>query len=109
MICEAYLCRVDTDNWDGVRQQNQAMNIKLITLNVRGLRGIDGGVPKRRKIFTWLKKQKEDIILLQETHSDEVSGKIWLKEWGGLGFFAYGDNVSRGVAIFFKSGLNTWV
>ena len=82
------------------------MDVKIITLNVRGLRGKDNGVPKRRKVFSWLKKQRADIFLLQETHSDERSGAIWLREWGGLGFLSHGDNSSCGAAVLIKPGLN---
>ena len=40
-------------------------SLELITLNVRGL----GNFRKRRTIFTLCRKQKADVIFLQETHS----------------------------------------
>ena len=39
-------------------------SIKVISLNVRGLRD----PTKRNKIFSYVKKFKSDIIMLQETH-----------------------------------------
>ena len=39
-------------------------NINCISLNVRGVRNKN----KQLNIFNWLKNQKADIILLQETH-----------------------------------------
>ena len=40
-------------------------SIKLLSLNVRGLSNFH----KRRAIFSWCRKQKADLIFLQETHS----------------------------------------
>ena len=41
--------------------------VKFLTLNVRGLRNQE----KRRSIFSYLKRQKANIYLLQETFSNE--------------------------------------
>ena len=71
-------------------------NVKLCSLNVRGLRN---GL-KRRKIFQFLKAQKADIYLLQETHSTKEVERLWSNEWGSLGYFSHGSNDSRGVAVF---------
>ena len=77
--------------------------LSLGTLNVNGLRsGVRDGTSKRRKFFTWLKKMKCDIYLLQETHSTSRDTKIWLNEWGGDGVFAHGDERSRGVGILLR-------
>ena len=40
------------------------MKGKFISLNTRGI----SNTRKRRIIFTWLRKQKADVIFLQETH-----------------------------------------
>ena len=79
---------------------------KIITLNVNGLRGIDGTVPKRRKIFSWLRQNHADICFLQETHSDIQTENIWSREWGGSSFWAHGETNARGVGILFRPGLN---
>ena len=72
---------------------------------MNGLRsGVRDGTSKRRKIFTWLKKMKYDIHLLQETNSTSRDANLWLNEWGGEGVFAHGDERSRGVGILVKPG-----
>lgn len=78
-------------------------NLKIASLNCNGLRSqFSNGVPKRRKLFTWLKQLKFDVIFMQETHSLATDEKKWLAEWGGVGFFAHGDNFSRGVGILIR-------
>lgn len=77
--------------------------LKLASINVNGFRAqVINGIPKRRKIFMWLKKLNFDVILLQETHSSALDEKIWLKECAGLGFFSHGENNSRGVGILIR-------
>ena len=85
------------------------MKIKLFSINVNGLRTFHGAAPKRRKLYTWLKKQKGDIFFLQETHSDTSVEQQWINEWGGEGYFAHGDERSRGVAILFRPGLHVTI
>lgn len=85
------------------------MKVKIFSLNVNGLRTFHGGAPKRRKLYTWLKRQKGDIYFLQETHSDPLVEQRWLNEWGGDGYFANGDGRSRGVAILFRPGFQITV
>ena len=80
-------------------------SLQVASLNVNGLRSHRTSVPKRRKIFTWIKKLSFDIIFLQETHSDKSCEQFWLNEWGGKGFFAHGTESSRGVAVLFKPNL----
>ena len=81
------------------------MEIKFSSLNVNGLRS-DGSIPKRRKIFTWLKSGAADIIFLQETYSDPNTGIFWEREWGGRIIFSHGSIRSCGVAVLFRPGLN---
>ena len=57
--------------------------LKLASLNVRGLKNKF----KRLAIFTYLKKQKLDIICLQEAHIKAEDQRIWEKQWGGKVFF----------------------
>ena len=42
---------------------------KIISLNARGI----SNYRKRRTTFTWLRKQKPDVIFLQETHCTQGS------------------------------------
>ena len=71
------------------------LKISLLSLNVRGLRN----QVKRRSIFSFLKDQKCDIFLLQETFSELKDELIWKSEWGGAIFFSHGSTHSKGVAI----------
>ena len=51
---------------------------KLFSLNVRGINNFR----KRRTIFTWCRKEKVDLIFLQETH--EILWKTtekWMGRW----------------------------
>jgi exonuclease III len=57
-------------------------SLKLLSLNVRGL----GNFRKRRAIFTWCRKQKADLIFLQETHTKKNCESQWKKK---LVFFHY--------------------
>ena len=41
------------------------VNFKLISLNVRGICDF----AKRKKIFSWIRRQNADIAFLQETYS----------------------------------------
>ena len=80
--------------------------LNIITFNVNGLASNEGRVPKKRKIFTWLKAHKCDVALLQETHCTESMQPIWTREWGGKGFFSNGTSDSRGVCILIRRGLD---
>jgi len=67
-------------------------------LNVRGLRNQE----KRRSIFLYLKKQKANIYLLQETFSNCKDERIWSAEWGGQIFYSHGSDHSKGVCVLIK-------
>lgn len=85
------------------KKKKRMKMLKIVSLNVNGLRTYERG-PKRRKMFTWLKKKNADIYMLQETHSEEKDANRWLNEWGGVGYFAHGDSRSRGVCILLRPG-----
>ena len=72
-----------------------ASNLKVISLNVRGIRNQN----KRRTIFCYLKQQKATIFCLQETYSQPGDEKIWSAEWGGKIIFCHGTVHSQGVCI----------
>ena len=74
-------------------------SLKIISLNVRGLRN----QTKRSGIFSYLKNQKATLYCLQETFSLEKDENIWSAEWGGQTLFAHGSEHSRGVCILLKS------
>ena len=78
-----------------------AENLKIVSLNVRGIRAKD----KRLKLFRWfIDVHRADIVLLQETHSsphDEIS---WTDEWAGDIYFSHGAQNARGVCIMINIG-----
>ena len=80
-------------------------SLKLLSLNVRGL----SNFRKRRAIFTWCRKQKADIIFLQETHSKEITENQWKKEWGSYINFSHGSVNARGVAVLFRNGIDVTI
>ena len=79
-----------------------SLETKLVSLNVRGL----SNFRKRRAIFTWCRKQKTDLIFLQETHSTKAGEYKWKKEWGSEIIFSHGSSDSKGVAVLIKRGLD---
>ena len=80
--------------------------LNIITLNVNGLASNEGRVPKKRKLFTWLKAHHCDVALLQETHFTDSMQHIISQEWGGDSFFCNGSSNSRGVCILVRRGLD---
>ena len=69
----------------------------LISINTQGLRNVN----RRHATFNLLKRQKHDIIFLQETHwTPELEADI-LREWGGSILFNHFSFSARGVAIIF--------
>lgn len=76
--------------------------LELISLNVRGL----SNFKKRRSILTWCRKQKVDIIFLQETHSTIEKEKQWKAEWGSPIELAHGSTNAQGVGTLFRNGFD---
>lgn len=75
--------------------------LRLVTLNVRGLRG-----KKRYGIYRWLKAMKFDICLLQETYVTNDYIDIVNKGWHGQIFHSTSNSThSRGVSILIKNNL----
>ena len=64
----------------------QTVKGKFTSLNTRGI----GNYCKRRTIFTWLRKQKPDIVFLQETHSTQGNEIMCKREWGATLFCSHG-------------------
>ena len=78
---------------------------KFISLNTRGI----GNYRKRRTIFTWLRKQKPDVVFLQETHSTQGNEVSWQREWGATLICSHGANNARGVAILIRNNFDCGV
>ena len=78
---------------------------KLISLNTRGI----SNFRKTRTIFIWLRKQKPDIVFLQETHSTRGNEVSWKREWGATLLCSHGANNARGVAILIRNNFDCTV
>ena len=74
----------------------------FLSLNVRGA----SNFKKRRTIFTWARRKRADIVLLQETHSTGDMEKTWKGDWGGNVYFSHGKSNARGVCIMVRKGLD---
>ena len=83
---------------------SENIEVRLYSLNVRGL----ANDVKRRCLFSWLRRQKYDLFLLQETHSTENCEAVWSSEWGNKIYFCHGQSDSAGVCILLRAncGLN---
>ena len=81
-------------------------------LSMRGLRvgslNINGGRDrlKRALVKEVVQQKKLDVILLQETHSDQDNEIDWGLWWEGSHMLSHGTNLSGGVAILFAPGLD---
>ena len=72
------------------------MALNIISLNCNGLRNYY----KREFIFNMFKILDPDIVLLQETHCDNIrTAKLYDKMWDGKSFWSFGTNNARGVGI----------
>ena len=61
---------------DIIMTSHPSMNIKIQSLNVKGL----GKPIKRRSIFRWLYNQRYQFAFLQETHSTKECAQFWEAE-----------------------------
>uniref|UniRef100_A0AAR2JIC8 exodeoxyribonuclease III n=1 Tax=Pygocentrus nattereri TaxID=42514 RepID=A0AAR2JIC8_PYGNA len=70
-------------------------SLNFVSWNVKGI----GHVVKRKKILTFLKKEKVSIALLQETHLSNTEHLKLKRDWvGQIYFSSFGPN-RRGTAI----------
>lgn len=76
-------------------------SIRFLSFNVRGM--CDD--IKCRKLFDIFKKNKYDVIMLQETHATAKDIYFWKNQWGGDVFYSNGTSASRGVMTLFRKGL----
>ena len=71
----------------------------LVTVNKQGLWNLS----RRQTVFNLIKKQKYDVIFLQEMHwTDDLKDTI-LSEWGGTILFNNFEHNARGTAILFST------
>ena len=78
-------------------------NLKIATLNVRGLKDN----VKRNNIFEWIKNKSIDLALFQETYCDNEMLDIICKDWNGKVYLSpTTSNHSRGVLILIGERLS---
>ena len=77
------------------------MAIKTLTVNVRGL----GNHIKRRTLFQFFKKEKCDIICLQEIHITSKCADTWKRQWSGDFYFSEGSSHWKGQIIMINKKL----
>lgn len=77
------------------------ISMRLTTWNVNGL----GNPIKRKKVMTSLKREKYDVIFLQETHMSTEESKRLCGGWIGHVFYSVGSSKSKGVIILISKHL----
>ena len=75
--------------------------LNVVSLNVRGLRSFH----KRKNLFLELKKNRYDVICLQETYITESESDKSRREWGGELVFSQGTAHSCGQIILLGKSL----
>ena len=78
-------------------------SLKVVSMNVRGLRN----PRKRRTLFHAFKKDKYDIICLQETHLIESDLPMIKKEWPFPVHLVAGTSNSKGLITLFSNKLSS--
>ena len=81
--------------------QNGGIKLKIITLNVRGLRS----PKKRRTLFHLFKKNDYDVICLQETYLLKTDIRIIEREWGSKFHIAEGTKRSKGLLTLINKSI----
>lgn len=75
--------------------------LKLCSWNIRGLRGN----VKRRKVYSVLKREGVDVVLLQEFHLEDNEQLKLKYGWIGQVYFSSFTTSSRGVIILIHKNL----
>ena len=82
-------------------QKGKTTNIfRIVTANVRGI----ADKTKRKAILEYY-RVKSDILILQETHSEDKDEYIWESEWGGDIIFNHGTSNSKGIMVLLPKGM----
>ena len=71
------------------------IQFRIVSINVRGA----SNEVKRKMLYEYY-RVNADIIIMQETHSEENTQGIWKSQWGGEIIFSHGTSTARGIAIF---------
>ena len=81
--------------------KNSVVNLKIISFNARGLRSHK----KRRTLFHLFKKNKYDIICIQESHLLKNDSYLIQREWDSKFHLAEGSKNSKGLLTLFSKTL----
>ena len=81
--------------------KNSFVNLKIVSFNARGLRSNK----KRRTLFYLFKKNKYDIICLQESHLLKSDSYLIQREWASKFHLAEGSKNSKGLLTLFSKSL----
>lgn len=68
-------------------------SLSLLSWNVNGM----NSAAKRKRVFHWIKKQKCDIVSIQETHIKKSDLKFIQNNYIGQEFYSLTDKKKRGV------------
>ena len=101
LLISSLMINDSNNGWQMTNSKIKSDSLKLVSLNVGGL----SNFRKCRVIFTWCRKQKADLIFLQETHSTKAGEYKWKKDWGSEIIFSHGSSNARGVAVLIKRGV----
>ena len=74
-------------------------SIRILSFNVNGL----GDHHKRKDVFDYLRRQKAQILFLQETHFKTQSENFVRSLWGGECILSGASTNRKGVAVFFSN------
>lgn len=78
------------------------VNINIGTINIHGAQF----ATKIASLFHLLELKKLDVVLIQETQSDEDNEGAWRKEWSRQLFLSHKLSNSAGVGILFSTAFN---
>ena len=79
-----------------------AHQLKLISMNCRGLRDID----KRKDVFNYLRQKDANIVCLQDTHILTSETNLVRAQWGYECILSGSRRDARGVGIFFRNNFH---
>ena len=85
-----------------IENKNTNCKLKILSLNVRGLRK----KKKRCALFRKFKTENFDIISLQETHLSKTDNSLIMREWGSSFHIAEGSNSSKGLLTLFGKNID---
>ena len=87
---------------NSISSKNSFLNIKIISFNAHGLRSHK----KRRTLFHLFKKNRYDIICLQESHLLKSDSHLIQREWASRFHIAEGSKNSKGLLTLFSKTLD---